>query len=109
VQKASITRYSAVIGYSVPQYSAVITATNNLSVFAASYYHKVNSEVEAEVLAQRKSFSVYVTERRLIRSRANERSSRFFQGSNAPLSGSESSSSLNKLFDKYRGRLETST
>jgi len=47
VQKASITRYSAAIGYSVPQYSAAITVTNNLSVFAASYYHKVNSEVEA--------------------------------------------------------------
>ncbi len=47
VQKAAITRYSAAIGYSVPQYSAAITATNNLSVFAASYYHKVNSEVEA--------------------------------------------------------------
>ncbi|MCJ1283565.1 hypothetical protein MMC26_002896 [Xylographa opegraphella] len=47
VQKAAITRYSAAVGYSVPQYSAAITATNNLSVFAASYYHKVNSDVEA--------------------------------------------------------------
>jgi len=47
VQKAAITRYSAAVGYTVPQYSAAITATNNLSVFAASYYHRVNSEVEA--------------------------------------------------------------
>ncbi|MCJ1416848.1 hypothetical protein MMC32_003187 [Xylographa parallela] len=47
VQKAAITRYSAAVGYTVPQYSAAITATNNLSVFAASYYHKVNSDVEA--------------------------------------------------------------
>ena len=47
VNKAAITRYSAAIGYSSPIYSAAITATNNLSVFAASYYHKVNSEVEA--------------------------------------------------------------
>ena len=47
VQKASITRYSAAIGYTQPQYSAAITATNSLSVFSASYYHKVNSEVEA--------------------------------------------------------------
>lgn len=47
VQKASITKYSAAVGYSVPEYSAAITATNNLSVFAASYYHKVNSAVEA--------------------------------------------------------------
>ena len=47
VQKAAITRYSAAIGYTAPAYSAAITATNNLSVFSASYYHKVNSEVEA--------------------------------------------------------------
>ncbi|KAL8953532.1 MAG: hypothetical protein Q9222_000590 [Ikaeria aurantiellina] len=47
VQKAAITRYSAAVGYSVPQYSAAITATSNLSVFSAAYYHKVNSEVEA--------------------------------------------------------------
>ncbi|KAL8935315.1 MAG: hypothetical protein Q9216_005490 [Gyalolechia sp. 2 TL-2023] len=47
VQKAAITRYSAAVGYTIPQYSAAITATSNLSVFSAAYYHKVNSEVEA--------------------------------------------------------------
>jgi len=47
VQKAAITRYSAAVGYMMPDYSAAVTATNNLSVFAASYYHKVNSLVEA--------------------------------------------------------------
>ncbi|KAI4120799.1 MAG: hypothetical protein LQ338_006762 [Usnochroma carphineum] len=47
VQKAAITRYSAAVGYAVPQYSAAITATSNLSVFSAAYYHKVSSEVEA--------------------------------------------------------------
>lgn len=47
VQKASITRYSAAVGYSVPEYSAAITATSNLNIFSASYYHKVNSAVEA--------------------------------------------------------------
>lgn len=47
VQKAAITKYSAAIGYTMPDYSAAITATNSLSVFSASYYHKVNSEVEA--------------------------------------------------------------
>ena len=46
VQKASITKYSAAIAYSQPIYSAAITATNNLQVFNASYYQKVNSEVE---------------------------------------------------------------
>ena len=47
VQKAAITRYSATVGYTMPLYTAAITATNNLSIFSASYYHKVNSEVEA--------------------------------------------------------------
>lgn len=47
VQKAAITRYSAAVGYTMPEYTAAITATNSLSVFSASYYHKVNSQVEA--------------------------------------------------------------
>ncbi|KAI9737795.1 MAG: hypothetical protein M1834_009163 [Cirrosporium novae-zelandiae] len=47
VQKAAITKYSAALGYNVSQYAAAITATNNLSVFSASYYHKVNDDVEA--------------------------------------------------------------
>ena len=47
VQKAAITRYSAAIGYTTPEYSAAITATNNLSIISASYYHRVNSQVEA--------------------------------------------------------------
>lgn len=47
VQKAAITKYAAAIGYTAPQWSAAVTATNSLSVFAASYYHKVNAEVEA--------------------------------------------------------------
>lgn len=47
VQKAAITRYSAALGYSSPLYAAAITASNNLSIFSASYYHKVNAEVEA--------------------------------------------------------------
>ena len=47
VQKAAITKCSAAIGYSAAEYSAAITATSSLSVFTASYYHKVNSQVEA--------------------------------------------------------------
>ncbi|CAH0059121.1 unnamed protein product [Clonostachys solani] len=47
VNKAALTAYSAAVGYTAPQYSATITASDNLSVFAASYYHKVNSQVEA--------------------------------------------------------------
>ncbi|KAI0435984.1 eukaryotic porin/Tom40 [Xylaria telfairii] len=51
VQKAAVTGYSAAVGYIAPQYSAAVTATDNLSVFAASYYHKVNSQVEASAKA----------------------------------------------------------
>ncbi|TVY64234.1 Mitochondrial outer membrane protein porin [Lachnellula suecica] len=47
VQKAAITNYSAAIGYNALTYTAAITASNNLSVFAASYYHKVNAQTEA--------------------------------------------------------------
>jgi len=47
VQKAAITSYSAAIGYAAPQYTATVTAANNLSVFSAAYYHKVNTQVEA--------------------------------------------------------------
>lgn len=47
VGKAAITRYALAAGYSQPTYAAAITATNNLSIFSASYYHKVNTEVEA--------------------------------------------------------------
>ncbi|OMP83647.1 Mitochondrial outer membrane protein porin [Diplodia seriata] len=46
VQKAAITRYSAAVGYQTPLYSAAVTATNNLNVFTASYYQKVNAAVE---------------------------------------------------------------
>jgi len=51
VQKASLTRYAAAFGYQTPIYSAALTATNSLSVFAASYYHRVNPSVEAGVKA----------------------------------------------------------
>lgn len=47
VGKAAITRYALAAGYSQPTYAATVTATNNLSVFSAAYYHKVNTEVEA--------------------------------------------------------------
>lgn len=47
VNDGRITRYAAAVGYSVPEYTAAITATNNLSLFSASYYHRVNALVEA--------------------------------------------------------------
>lgn len=47
VQKAAVTKYSASVGYIAPEYSAAVTATNNLSIFTASYFHKVSSQVQA--------------------------------------------------------------
>jgi hypothetical protein len=51
VQKAQLTRYAAAFGYHAPTYSMAVTATNNLKLFSASYYHKVNDAVEAGVKA----------------------------------------------------------
>ncbi|ORY68848.1 eukaryotic porin/Tom40 [Pseudomassariella vexata] len=50
-QKAAVTGYSAAVGYTAPTYSASIVASDNLKTFAASYYHKVNSQVEAAAKA----------------------------------------------------------
>lgn len=47
VQKAGITTFSAAVGFQQPGWTAAITATDKCSVFAASYYHKVNPMVEA--------------------------------------------------------------
>jgi voltage-dependent anion channel protein 2 len=47
VQKATINKYSAALGYTTPLYNAALTATNSLSVFSAAYYQKVNPAVEA--------------------------------------------------------------
>jgi voltage-dependent anion channel protein 2 len=47
VGKGAVTSYSAAVGYAAPTYNAAVTASDQLSVFAASYYHKVNSQTEA--------------------------------------------------------------
>jgi len=47
VQKAAVTRYSAAVGYQTATYSATVTGTQNLRIVAASYYQKVNANVEA--------------------------------------------------------------
>ncbi|KAF2759590.1 mitochondrial porin-like protein [Pseudovirgaria hyperparasitica] len=51
VQKAAVSRYSAALGYNQGNFSAAVQATQNLSVFAATYYQKVNPSVEAGVKA----------------------------------------------------------
>lgn len=47
VQKAAISKYNAAIGYSAPEYAVTLHGLANLSTFHASYYHKVNRDVEA--------------------------------------------------------------
>ncbi|KAI7864691.1 eukaryotic porin/Tom40 [Spinellus fusiger] len=47
VLDGKINRYNAALGYSAKEYGVAVHATNNLSHFAASYYHKVNKDLEA--------------------------------------------------------------
>lgn len=47
VQKAALTRYALAVGYQTGPFSGAITGTNNLSVFTASIYQKVNEQTEA--------------------------------------------------------------
>lgn len=51
VSKAAITRYSASAGYQTPVFTASVQAMQNLSVVAASYYQRVNKDVEAGLKA----------------------------------------------------------
>lgn len=51
VQKAALSKYSVALGYKQDKYLLAATATNNLSVLTALYYHQVNSAVEAGVKA----------------------------------------------------------
>ncbi len=47
ISSAKVTRYSAAVGYAQPVYNVSVSATNNLSVFSAAYYHRVSPLVEA--------------------------------------------------------------
>jgi len=47
VTEGNITRYAAAVGYNAPSYAVTIHGLNNLNTFSASYYHRVNVDVEA--------------------------------------------------------------
>ncbi|GAA6048664.1 hypothetical protein JCM3770_002008 [Rhodotorula araucariae] len=47
VPTGAITRYALGLGYAAPSYTVTIHGLANLSVFSASYYHKVSKDVEA--------------------------------------------------------------
>ncbi|GAA5998905.1 porin [Rhodotorula paludigena] len=47
VPTGAITRYALGLGYAAPSYTVTLHGLANLSVFSASYYHKVSKDVEA--------------------------------------------------------------
>ncbi|KAF8319091.1 hypothetical protein DL93DRAFT_2053903 [Clavulina sp. PMI_390] len=47
VQRGVITKYAAALGYSAPEYAVTLHSLGNASIFSASYYHRVSSDVEA--------------------------------------------------------------
>lgn len=47
VTAGKVTRYAAALGYNAPEYAVTLHGLNNLNTFTASYYHKINRDVEA--------------------------------------------------------------
>jgi voltage-dependent anion channel protein 2 len=47
VTEGNITRYAAAVGYNAPEYAVTIHGHNNFKTFSASYYHRVNADIEA--------------------------------------------------------------
>ncbi|KAI9202719.1 eukaryotic porin/Tom40 [Polychytrium aggregatum] len=47
VNDAKVTRYNGAVGYANKEYSVTLHATNAFNTFAASYFHRLNPEVEA--------------------------------------------------------------
>jgi voltage-dependent anion channel protein 2 len=47
VTEGRVTRYATAVGYSAPEYALTLHGLGNLSTFSASYYHRVNPDVEA--------------------------------------------------------------
>lgn len=47
VTDAAVSRYNFALGYAASDYTVALHATNKFGIFAASYFHKVNKEIEA--------------------------------------------------------------
>jgi len=47
VSKGAVTRYATALAYTAPEYAVALHGLNNLTTFAASYFHRVNPDVEA--------------------------------------------------------------
>ena len=47
MSSGQVAGYSAAVGFSAPEYAVTLLASNKLSKFTASYYHRVSRDVEA--------------------------------------------------------------
>ncbi|KAF9312149.1 Mitochondrial porin [Podila horticola] len=47
VGDAAVTRFAAAAGYTAPEYAVALHAHNSFQVFSASYYHRINADLEA--------------------------------------------------------------
>ena len=47
VSSGLVTRYNGALGYTTPEYTVTLTASNKLGVFGASYFHRLSKSVEA--------------------------------------------------------------
>ncbi|KAF9026143.1 voltage-dependent ion-selective channel [Hymenopellis radicata] len=47
VTDGKVSRYAAAVGYNAADYAVTVHGLNNFKTFTASYYHRVNSDVEA--------------------------------------------------------------
>ncbi|KAF9584808.1 Mitochondrial porin [Lunasporangiospora selenospora] len=46
VSGSYITRFAAAAGYTAPEYAVALHANNSFKVFSASYYHRINADLE---------------------------------------------------------------
>lgn len=51
VREKKLSRYNLAAGFYAPDYAVALHALGNLSTFSASYYHRVNSDIEASARA----------------------------------------------------------
>ena len=51
VKNAKVARYNLAAGFHAPEYAITLHALGNLSAYTASYYHRVNNDIETSARA----------------------------------------------------------
>lgn len=51
VRNAELTRYNLAAGFHAPEYAITLQALGNLKAYQASYYHRVNNDIETSARA----------------------------------------------------------